>query len=265
MSLRPHLHGAAMVVTLLRAVGSTPREAGVRMLVTPDTTHGTIGGGAYEQAAIHRARALWPDGQAEWDCALGPEMDQCCGGRVWLRVEPLTPALAAAIAAAEQKAERAQPTIAIFGAGHVGLALARALSLLPFQVVLIDERDGALAQAPMGTTTQLHALPEAAIARLPAGSAVVILTPSHERDYALTALALRRHDLSYVGLIGSESKRALFRRRFLAEGGLPTEFDRLTCPIGGRSRSKEPAVIAALTAAELIRIMEGEHARNTDG
>ncbi|HEX5780140.1 MAG TPA: xanthine dehydrogenase accessory protein XdhC [Xanthobacteraceae bacterium] len=76
--------GSAALVTVARAEGSTPREAGARMAVARDgTISGSIGGGPLEWAAIDLARALIDRGRgAEWrTISLGPALDQCCGGR----------------------------------------------------------------------------------------------------------------------------------------------------------------------------------------
>ena len=74
------------MVEVARAKGSTPREAGAYMLVSPKSIHGTIGGGQLEFMAIDQAREILadPKGPAELllDVPLGPEIGQCCGGRV---------------------------------------------------------------------------------------------------------------------------------------------------------------------------------------
>jgi xanthine dehydrogenase accessory factor len=83
--------GAAALVTLAEAEGSSPREVGARMVVAPDGTFtGTIGGGALEWGALAEAQALLArEGAmtARLDRALGPDLGQCCGGRVLLTIE----------------------------------------------------------------------------------------------------------------------------------------------------------------------------------
>ena len=227
-------------VEVTRVRGSTPREAGATMFVATDMTQGTIGGGQLEYMAIDRARQMLArdEAAARMDIPLGPEIGQCCGGRVELtltRVEslPAAPAL---------------PQVLIFGAGHVGRALARALALLPLRPILIDQRASELAQA--SGETRLTPLPESEIRAAPFGSSYVILTHDHALDFLLAAEALRRLDAPYTGMIGSRTKLAQFRR-FARAQGLAT--DRLTCPIGaGHSRDKRPEIIAAFTAAEII-------------
>src|ERR1043166_1517084 len=84
--------GAAALVTVAQAQGSSPREAGARMVVAPDGSFtGTIGGGALEWSALAQAQSLIArrDGPAtsQLDKALGPDLGQCCGGRVLLTLE----------------------------------------------------------------------------------------------------------------------------------------------------------------------------------
>jgi xanthine dehydrogenase accessory factor len=85
-------HGAAVLVTLADARGSSPREAGARMIVRPDGGFtGTIGGGALEWVALADAQALLAHRDVapmrRFDRALGPDLGQCCGGRVGVRLE----------------------------------------------------------------------------------------------------------------------------------------------------------------------------------
>src|SRR3954447_8713590 len=85
-------HGAAALVTLAQAQGSSPREVGARMVVAPSGAFtGTIGGGALEWGALAEAQAILArrDGPAvsRLDKALGPDLGQCCGGRVLLTIE----------------------------------------------------------------------------------------------------------------------------------------------------------------------------------
>jgi len=98
----------------------------------------------------------------------------------------------------------------------------------------------------------LTALPEAAIRGAEPGAAFVIATHDHGLDFLLAAEALARGDAAYVGMIGSATKRAAFASFARARGVDPA---RLVCPIGGPGGDKRPAVIAALTAAELMRAL----------
>lgn len=152
----------------------------------------------------------------------------------------------------------ARTRILLFGAGHVGRALALALAPLPFRVQWFDGRENAFpAHVPGNCETVFAQDPEAALAAAPAGAFALVMTHSHPLDLALTAAALSRGDIPYVGLIGSATKRARFEARF-REIGLPEErIAMLACPIGiAGVEDKDPAVIAAATAAELLIVRE---------
>jgi xanthine dehydrogenase accessory factor len=259
--------GAAALVRVERARGSTPRDAGAWMLVSPDATLGTIGGGQLEYMAIDAARAMLArGGDAETlDIPLGPEIGQCCGGRTVLSVGRVRRAARERLLA-EAEAERAAlPVVHIFGAGHVGRALAAALALLPVRPVLVDGRAEELGTAPEGVETALTPLPEDVVRRAAPGGAFVVLTHDHALDFLITREALARGDAAYVGMIGSRTKRASFLRWLRqAEDGQAVDTAALVCPIGAPGRpDKRPEVIAAFVTAEILeRIVARRHGRS---
>ena len=232
-------------VTIAHVRGSAPREAGAFMDVHAARLDGTIGGGQLEYMAIAEARRLLASGGGamRMEVPLGPAIGQCCGGHVTLQLSVTD--------GGETPAPR-RPTVLIFGAGHVGRALARALSLLPVAFRVIDPRAEELSRLPPEVERVLTPIPEAHIRTAPANAAYVILTHDHALDFLLAAEALGRGDAAYVGMIGSSTKRAGFRSWL--RRSVPGLSDReLTCPIGaGFSRDKRPEVIAAFTAAELM-------------
>lgn len=245
-------------VLIERATGSTPREAGVSMLVAEGQIHGTIGGGRLELDAVAAARALLAEGSGETrlDIPLGPAIGQCCGGRVWLLVERAGSRVLGQLEAAERAP---RPLVLLFGAGHVGRALARALAPLPLAVRWIDARPDAFDRDLAGAVELVETEAwEPILAGAPAGAACIVMTHSHALDALVTAAALERGDFAYVGLIGSRTKRRRFEHAFrdigLPEGRIAT----LVCPIGDRGlRDKRPEIIAALTAAEVIDALLG--------
>jgi xanthine dehydrogenase accessory factor/xanthine dehydrogenase large subunit len=244
--------GAAVArVSVVAAEGSTPREAGATMLVSGEAVAGTIGGGRLELDAITAARRCLAGAEpfGERTVVLGPAIGQCCGGRVRLAITPL-----ADLRAAEALEAAALRSVLVFGAGHVGAALARALAPLPLRVRLLDPRPEMIRRLaiPGVALVRCSRLTDE-VAAAPAGSAVVVMTHSHALDSLVTAAALARPDLAYVGLIGSATKRRTFARAFRRLGMAEAAIARLVCPIGaGRVRDKRPAVIAALVAAEIL-------------
>jgi xanthine dehydrogenase accessory protein XdhC len=246
----------AVLVEVAALKGSAPREAGARMLVTARAIHGTIGGGRLEWEATLRARTLLEGNEpsALLEVPLGPEIGQCCGGFVSLRLRRADDAIRAELEAIEQAEDEKLPLVLLFGAGHVGKALASALAPLPLRVRWIDGRAGEFPDPPIpGPEVVISERALAAVDAAPAGAAYLVLTHSHALDSMVCAAVLQRGDFAYLGLIGSRTKRARFERGFRDLGIPEDRIARLVCPIGGnRIKDKRPAVIAAMTAAELI-------------
>lgn len=154
-------------------------------------------------------------------------------------------------------ADRGQP-LYLFGAGHVGRAVVAACAALPFRVTWVDSRADAFPEtAPANTTVEQTDPPRFAVARAPADAFFLVMTHSHDLDLEVCEAVLRRGDSGYLGLIGSATKRARFLKRLSAKG-LPEErLTQLTCPIGLPGiAGKEPAVIAAAVAADLLHRRE---------
>jgi xanthine dehydrogenase accessory factor len=254
-------HPEVVLVEVVEALGSTPREKGAWMLVSPTATFDTIGGGTLEFMAIDRAREALAgqDVDSTLDVPLGPEIGQCCGGRVELSIRLLDAPARDALAEKVGRAEAELPQVLLFGGGHVGHALAAAFALLPVKLSVVETRADALDGMPASVGTRLTPVPEEAVREAPAGSAFVVLTHDHSLDFLIVAEALKRTDAAYVGMIGSKTKRATFRSWYLKEaGGDEAALSRLVCPIGGDVvRDKRPAVIAALAAAEIVTALAG--------
>jgi xanthine dehydrogenase accessory protein XdhC len=247
------------LLTVAEAKGSTPREMGARMLVTGRETRGSIGGGELEFRAIAQARDFLKRNSlpAVLDVALGPELGQCCGGRVSVSIERADERALASIELAERAAAETRPMVLVFGAGHVGHALARALSLLPFRVRWIDARKGEFGTVPLGDNVEMIVTERwgEEVGRAAPGAAYVVLTHSHSLDSLIVSAVLERGDFAYCGLIGSLTKRRVFEHAFREVGISEQRIARLVCPIGDRGvDDKRPEVIAALAAAELVEV-----------
>ena len=296
--------GSAALVTLARVEGSSPREAGARMVVRPSGGfHGTIGGGALEWAALDAAQAALKEGR-------GPRLAPLAGARAraWRNaaadgsngaietfdtrdLDDLSPfgdrrgrrrsdAQGAPRAATAGSSGRSStswrseaPTarlpadegwieplgdsaraVYLFGAGHVGRALALALAPLPFAVRWIDSRRDAFPAHAPANVALIHAPePAAELADAPDGALIVVMTHSHALDLEIVAAALAPERFGYVGLIGSATKRARFLSQMRAAG--LTEVRARPPRLPDRPpgvKAKDPAVIAASTAAQLL-------------
>jgi xanthine dehydrogenase accessory factor len=247
---------AAALVTVSDAKGSVPREAGTRMVVAADEVLGTIGGGHLELTAIDEARTLLQGGAAhERHFPLGPALGQCCGGTVTLRFELLT---SQALEAWPQAPSRFH--LQLYGAGHVGRAIVRLLEGIPdCRVQWIDEREEEFPRdtsAPHIERVCVEPV-EAEVRIAPPGAHYLVLTHSHDLDLRITEAILKRGDFAYLGLIGSQTKRARFVHRFEARGIAPETIARMTCPIGVPGiTGKEPEIIAIAVMAQLLQTLQ---------
>jgi xanthine dehydrogenase accessory factor len=244
-----------ILIEVTRTRGSTPREAGTFMLVSSDVLWGTVGGGYMEFEAVDTARAMLTKGRREHflDITLGPDSGQCCGGRVELTLRWADAESIAALEARLAQEARGYPDVYLYGAGHVGRALAIALKPLPLHVTVIETRAEELEQLEIEVPRRLEAMPEATIREIRPGGGVVIMTHDHALDFLIGAEALKRDDLGYIGMIGSRTKRAVFASWLRNNEQSDAAIERLVLPIGGTVvRDKRPAVIAALVAAELL-------------
>lgn len=148
--------------------------------------------------------------------------------------------------------------VLLFGAGHVGRALAPVLAPLPFVVTWADPRPEAF-PPHLPTNIGCHGDPKPVhlIERAADGTFVAIMSHNHGLDLELATAALATDRFPYVGLIGSASKRASFatamRKRAIPE----TSIDRLVCPIGlTEIRDRSPAAIAIGIAAQMLIVRD---------
>ena len=214
------------------------------MCVWADRQTGTIGGGALEWDAARVAQDMLRDGtvQLRRTLPLGPDLGQCCGGVVTLDFIADAPA-----------DERMGTPLWIWGAGHVGRAIARTIAPLEDrEITLIDTTAARMPDALPITVSPLVARdPVMVVPRAPTGADHIILTYSHDLDLHLCD-ALLRHGFASAGLIGSATKWARFRSRLASMGHSADQIARIACPIGDPSLGKHPQAIAVSVVAALI-------------
>lgn len=286
--------GPVVRVLVARHRGSVPREAGTAMLVTPTGHHGTIGGGTLEFEAVAQARRMLKGRRATALRAvpLGPALGQCCGGHVdlvferftrdTLPAEPSGAVFARALDGAAQMpfpvaravqalregrevpvmqdrwiVERiapAQTPLWLYGAGHVGRAVVRVFTGLPFAITWVDDAATRFPEdIPHHAAPLMAANPADAVGRAPLDAIHIVLTYSHALDLEIChRVLLRPH--AHLGLIGSATKAVRFAKRLRELGHAPATIARLNCPIGDKSLGKEPAQIAIGLASELLQL-----------
>jgi len=231
-----------VLVTVADEQGSTPRDAGTKMLVGRQEQHLTIGGGHLEYRAVEIARELLATGTRQPRLerfSLAASLGQCCGGVTTLLFEPLL----------------AQDVpVVVFGAGHVARALVPLLAGLPCAVRWVDSRPQEFPEPlPAGVEKIVTDEPVDEIARMPAGAYYIVMTHHHPLDLELTDAILARGDHGYFGLIGSKTKWAKFRHRLSARGHGAERLATVRCPLGlPEVQGKLPLEIAIAVAGEVI-------------
>ena len=232
--------------------GSTPRDTGTTMIVTPTTTKQTIGGGALEYRAIATARKILSSGGPEQNetIPLGPNLGQCCGGAVTLRYtyDAPPPETSQRHFALVRMPDHPLP-LWLWGAGHVGRAVVEAAHPQAFKITWIDSApDHFPDRIPQHATKTPAADMPLLASRAPTDAHHLIFTYSHEIDLALCAALLKRGAAS-IGLIGSETKWARFSKRLRDMNLDPMP---IICPIGDKSLGKHPDQIAHGTVRALL-------------
>ena len=233
-----------VAVTLVDAHGSTPQDAGSKMVVTPTgLDHGTVGGGRVEAKAIDKALAMMRAGErtrfVDWN--LKADVGMTCGGRVRLYFESVN--------------VNVWP-IVIFGAGHVTQALAKLLAELPCAVTCIDPRAEWLSRLPAEVATRCVETPADEVVSLPADAFVLCMTQGHRSDFpVLQKIFAAGRVFPFLGVIGSAAKAAVLRRE-LQDAGIAEEAIDFRCPVGLPLGSNHPAEIAVSIAAQLLQVRD---------
>lgn len=240
-----HTQGLSYVlITVITAAGSTPREAGCKMLVTDAEQFDTIGGGHLEFDAVNKAREYLLEGKQNQHIVsypLSSKLGQCCGGAVKVLFEIYV---------------NHHQHIAIFGAGHVAASLVPILAQLPLQISWIDSRKALFTndRLPQNVNCIVSDEPVAEIASLPLNTWVVILTHNHQLDFALVEACLKQGNTSFVGMIGSLTKAKRFRTRLEHREFTKAQIQQLISPIGDITiPGKRPVEVAVSISAQIIQ------------
>src|ERR1019366_7280740 len=201
---------------------------------------GTIAGGALEYAVIQQAlTAISLNAHQLVLHRLTRDHNMCCGGTVQVYIEAL----------------EVPPQCFIFGAGHVGKALAVVLSTLDFEVAVIDGRPNIFdgwKDLPSSFILHPSSFPPSLV--WDSNTYAIITTHSHPLDREILRLALRQ-PFKYCGMIGSKRKVIVTRKLFLERGwATEEELDRIDMPIGIDIAAESPAEIAVSIAARMIEM-----------
>jgi xanthine dehydrogenase accessory factor len=239
-------------VTMVQAVGSTPQDAGSKMLVNADgLITGTVGGGRVEAKAIEFAQKMLRHQETpplpvspsprliDWN--LKRDVGMTCGGTVKLFFEAYN---------------HCEWRIVIFGAGHVAAAVVECLAQLDCHVTCIDPRSEWLDRIP--ARERLRKIqcdePRTLVTELPMDAFVVCMTMGHATDRPILEEIFRRNrTFPFLGVIGSRAKRAVLLKELTA-AGIPAErANAFHCPIGLEIGTNQPGEIAVSVVAQLIQ------------
>jgi xanthine dehydrogenase accessory factor len=158
------------------------------------------------------------------------------------------------------------PELWLFGAGHVATHLLKNLPALNFQVRCFDSRELILGKSVNDYQLEYPDVifdfqPEflELINSAPIGSYFLVMTHSHQLDFLICQKILRNDSFGFLGLIGSKTKSARFKKRLLETGLSKQVVNSLMCPIGNKYQfSKSPAVIAIEIMAKLLELQENQ-------
>ncbi|SFC68517.1 xanthine dehydrogenase accessory protein XdhC [Pseudoalteromonas denitrificans] len=239
---------AYIIVTILGVQGSAPRNSGTKMVVSQNAVFDTIGGGHLEHKATKIALEFLAKGEQAQHLEhfpLGPKLGQCCGGTTSILFESFV---------------SSHINIMLFGAGHVGHAIAPMLAGLPVKLFWVDEREELFPKI-VATNTQ-HLVcdnPVDEVVNMPANSYYLVLTHNHQRDFDICSAVLKRNDFTYLGLIGSDTKWKRFQHRFEHRGFAKEQVKKIVCPVGlSNVQGKLPMEVAVSIVGEIITLYQSQ-------
>ncbi|MGH9745535.1 MAG: XdhC family protein [Candidatus Acidiferrales bacterium] len=241
------------LATIVHTNGSIPSYESSRMLVRDDgSIAGTVGGGCVEAEVWAAAKDVIQNEQprkmtfnlnhdAAYDAGL------ICGGTLEIFVEPILP----------------QPTLYLFGGGHVSTAVARVAHSAGFAIGIIDDRDSFANAERFPMASEIYANYDDAFAKISPNSSsyLLIVTRGHKDDMRVLAWAIDT-EARYIGMIGSKRKVISVYKALESEGHNATKFDRVHAPVGFDIGALSPEEIAVSIAAELIAIRRNAAAAN---
>lgn len=243
---------AAAFVTVISVAGSTPREAGAKMLVYADgSIEGTVGGGAMEALTIKQAVECIKKGEGGkflFKLKPGGNTGMICMGDMEVYIDVYTQPL----------------KVLILGGGHVALKVAEACRLAGYPYSVADERKELVTPERFPQALAVYAeFPHKAVdlAGVDKDTYVVIVTRGHALDRECLEAAMKTK-AAYIGMIGSAPKvREVFR--LLGKKKLyPLKDGRVHSPIGLNLGGKTPGEIAVSVLSEIIKVHYGRDGRH---
>ena len=247
-----------ILAKIINTKGSVPRNENVKMAISSFEEYGTIGGGELEFQIIKKSRDLLNNNKKNKnivDLPLGPALGQCCGGYVKIQLIKYKNGniLIKENDLINEIIEN-NLNLYIFGAGHVSKALISKIEGVGFNVFVVDSRENFISKIK-----QSHVVPifskdnNIIIKNAPSNAYYLIMTHSHKIDLDICSLILNKNNFSFIGLIGSKTKKNRFSKRLADYGFSKNLIEKIECPIGIENiKGKEPDIIAISIIARLL-------------
>ena len=240
--------GSAVLCTVIRSSGSTPRHTGSKMIVYPDRrTLGSVGGGELENRVISESMRALLEGKAinlvfsMSDPALGDP--GICGGQVEVFLEPILP----------------PPFLLIIGSGHVGKAVAHLARWLDFRVGISDDRPEYCTREAVPDADTFFPFPLDELTRhvqITPQMYLVLTTRGLEIDVPGLP-SLLNSPAAYIGVIGSRRRWAMTVEELKKKGISEEKLARVHSPIGLGIGAETPEEIAVSILAEILMLRRG--------
>lgn len=202
---------------------------------------GTIGGGNFEKLVIEQAlEQIYKNEPKLFEHNLLQQHQMCCGGSVWVFIEP----------------EQPNNDLIIFGAGHVGSALAKLADLLDFKITVIDNRPECLAELSLNNLTKINAdfaeiLPKLHFHK---SSYIAIMTYDHEIDREILAYCIHQPH-AYLGFIGSNRKIEITKKKLIAmQIATNEQLSTVDMPMGLDIAAETPQEIAISILGKIVAV-----------
>ncbi|MFC2131413.1 XdhC family protein [Bacteroidota bacterium] len=228
----------AVLCTIISTKGSTPLKEGAKMIVTEDKTYGTVGGGATENETINIAKELLHTSFAKKiEIELISKEDTSCGGKVEIFIESLS----------------LNYNLYIFGAGHVGNALAEISANIGFDITIIDDRKEIIDEWDVQECNTKHSDFKEYLQKMKfdVKTFIAIMTYEHKSDWDILSYCINK-PWAYLGMMGSKSKVKGVRKKLIDIGVKDEVINKIDMPIGIEINSESAKEIAISIVAKLI-------------
>ena len=239
------------LVTVVETKGSTPREAGAKMVVGKDgLIAGTIGGGITEAKVIKETKQAMKEGKGRFLVyhltkeAAALDEGAICGGDMKIFVDVLQP----------------KEEVLIFGAGHIAVYVSRIAKMVGFKVTVIDSLKEFANQDRFPEVDEIIADDTKKALRhlnIASSTYIIVITRGHLKDEEVLASVIRSN-AAYIGMIGSSKKNATVFQNLEEQGISKDELTKVHAPIGIDIKAQTPEEIAVSIIAEIIQVRRGK-------